>query len=150
MHSIGLLSLDLPQTDAQLTHTLSHVTAGLKFNDMGMRNPFTKKPMLLHEPDLLMQSRNLCFPLRVVIAKDSKKTLDGFWLPYNQFNSGNVSRALDCCPIKVSYPSDMKLQWGALDKGGAAKAKEQFCRECPCSSSTLHAPQDGYKVQLMQ
>lgn len=142
------VELGLTSDGAQLTHTLSHVTAGLKFNDMGMRNPFTKQPMLLHEPDSLVQSRNLCFPLRVVIAKDSKKTLNGFRLLYNQFNSGNVSEALDCYPIKMSYPGDMKLQWGALDKGGAAKVKEQFCYVCPCSSSTLHAPQDASKCSL--
>lgn len=75
------VELGLTSDCAQLTHTLSHVTAGLKFNDMGMRNPFTKQSMLLHDPDSLVQSRNLCFPLRVVIAKDSKKTLNGFRQP---------------------------------------------------------------------
>lgn len=48
----------------------------------------------------------------------------------------------------MSYPGDMKLQWGALDKGGAAKVKEQFCYVCPCSSSSLHTPQDASKCSL--
>ena len=125
-----------------------HVCAGLKFNDIGMRNPFTKQPMLLHEPDSLVQSRNLCFPLRVVIAKDSKKTLDGFRSLYNKFSSGEVSTALDCRPIKMSYPGDMKLQWGALNKGGAAKVKEQFCYVFSCTLSLLHTPQDASKYDL--
>lgn len=42
----------------------------------------------------------------------------------------------------------MKLQWGALDKGGAAKVKEHFCYVCPCQSSTLHVPQDWSKCEL--
>jgi hypothetical protein len=142
------VELGLTSDGAQLTHTLSHVCAGLKFNDIGMRNPFTKQPMLLHEPDSLVQSRNLCFPLRVVIAKDSKKTLEGFRSLYNKFNSGEVSTSLGCCPIKMSYPGDMKLQWGALDKGGAAKVKEQFCYVCSCTSSSLHTPQDASKCDL--
>lgn len=110
------VELGLASDGAQLTHTLSHVAAGLKY--MGMRNPFTKQPLLLHEPDSLVQSRSLCFPLRVVIAKDNKKTLDGFRFLYNEFSSGNVSTALQCCPLKMSYPGNMKLQWGALDQGG--------------------------------
>ena len=68
----------LASDGAQLTNTISHVAAGLKFNDMALCDPFTKQPLLLHGPDSLVQSRNLCFPLCIVIAKDSKKTLDGF------------------------------------------------------------------------
>jgi hypothetical protein len=93
---------------------------------MGLRDPFTKCPLLLHEPKSLVQSRNLCFPLRIVIAKDSKKTRDGFRGLYESFNSGKVAEALHCHPFKMSFPGDMKLQWGALDKGGAAKVKEMF------------------------
>ena len=127
---------------AQLTNTLSHVAAGLKFNDMAMCDPITKLPLLLHGPDSLVQSRNLCFPLRIVIAKDNKATLDSFRPLYNQFRSGHVAASLRCHSFKMSFPGDMKLQWGALDNGGAAKVKEKFCFICPCRSSTLHVPRD--------
>jgi hypothetical protein len=85
---------------AQLTNTISHVAAGLKFNDMALCDPFTKQPLLLHGPDSLVQSRNLCFPLRIVIAKDSKKTLDGFRPLYNVFNSGTVAEALGLLSVQ--------------------------------------------------
>jgi hypothetical protein len=136
------VDLALTSDGAQLTNTICHVAAGLKFNDMGICNPFTKHPLLLHEPDSLLQSQNLCFPLRIVIAKDNMKTLNGFRALYNKFNDGEVARALFCQSFKMSFPGDMKLQWGALDDGGAAKVKEKFCYICPCRSSTLHAPQD--------
>ena len=45
---------------------------------------------LLMGPDSLVQSRNLCFPRGIVIAKDNKATLDGFRPLYNQFKSGEV------------------------------------------------------------
>jgi hypothetical protein len=142
------VELGLSSDGAQLTHTISHVAAGLKFNDMAIRDPITKCPLLLHEPDSLVQSRNLCFPLRIVIAKDSKKTLDGFRPLYDMFNSGKVSEALSVCPFKMSFPGDMKLQWGALNDGGAAKVKKNFCYICPCQSSSLHVPQDKTKCHL--
>ncbi|KAI2505590.1 hypothetical protein MHU86_8832 [Fragilaria crotonensis] len=142
------VELGLASDGAQLTNTISHVAAGLKFNDVAMRDPITKQPMLLHSPDSLVQSRNLCFPLRIVIAKDSKKTLEGFRSLYKSFNAGEVAEALECRPFKMSFPGDMKLQWSALDEGGAAKVKEKFCYICPCRSSTIHIPQDKTKCPL--
>ena len=94
---------------------------------MAMRDPMTKSPLLLHGPDSLVQSRNLYFPLRIVIAKDNKATLDGFRPLYNQFKTGEVATALKCRQFKLSFPADMKLQWGALGNGGAAKVQENFC-----------------------
>jgi len=67
------IELGIASDGAQLTNTISHVAAGLKFNDYGLCDPATKLPLLLHEPDSLVQSRQLCFPVRVVIAKDNKK-----------------------------------------------------------------------------
>ena len=110
--------------------------------NMAMRDPITKVPLLLHGSDSLVQSRNLCFPLCIVIAKENKATLDGFRPLYKQFRSGQVAEALQCCSFKMLFIGNMKLQWCALDNGGAAKVKETFCFICPCRSSTLHVPRD--------
>jgi hypothetical protein len=142
------VELALTCDGAQLTQTISHVMAGLKFNDVGLRDPLTKLLMFLHNPDSLVQSRNLCFPLRIVIDKDGKATLNGFRPLFWMFSSGEVSRLLGCLPFKLSFPGDMKHQWGALDNGGAAKVKEQFCFICPCRSSTLHVPQDESQCRI--
>jgi hypothetical protein len=142
------VKLGLTSDGAQLTNTLSHVPAGLKLNDTAICNPLTKCPLLLHEPDSLVQRRYLCFPLRIVIAKDSKKTLDGFRTLYDMFSSGEVSRALQCHSFKMSFPGDMKLQWGALNDGVAAKVKEKFCFICPCRSANSHVPQDKSMCSL--
>jgi hypothetical protein len=48
----------------------------------------------------------------------------------------------------MSFQGDMKLQWGALDDGGAAKVKEAFCYICSCQSSTIHVPQDKMLCNL--
>ena len=99
-----------------------------------LRNPITKW-------ESLVQSRNLCFPLRIVIAKDSKKTLDGFWQFYSNFSTGAIALALNCKDFKMSFSGDMKLQWQALNAGGAAKVKEKFCFAFSSRSKTLHVPQ---------
>jgi hypothetical protein len=142
------IELALTSDGAQLTNTLSHVAAGLKFHDMATRDPLTKSPLLLHGQDSLVQSRNLCFPLRIVIAKDNKATLNGFRPLYNQFRNGEVATALQWQAFKMSFPGNMKLQWGALDNGGAAKVKEKFCYICACRSSTLHVPTDKSRCDI--
>ena len=136
------VELALTSDGAQLTNTISHVAAGLKFNDRTLCNPISKMPMLLHEPESLVQSRNLYFPLQIVITKDSEKTLDGFRSLYLKFSSGEIARDLQYHASKMSFPGDIKLQWAALAAGGAAKVKELFCFICSCRSSTLHVPQD--------
>ena len=52
------LELSITSDGAQLTHTISHVMAGIKLNDVGMRDPVTKRPLVLHGPNSLVQSRN--------------------------------------------------------------------------------------------
>jgi hypothetical protein len=83
--------------------------------------------MLLHSPDSLVQSRNLCFPLRIVIAKDSKMTLDGFRSLYKSFNNGSVSQAMECQEFKITFTGDMKMQWAALNKRGASEGGGDEC-----------------------
>jgi hypothetical protein len=77
----GLWIWDLHQmVHSQLTNSISHVTAGLKFNAMVLRYPISKEPLLLHNPDPLVQSRSHCFPIRMVIALDNKKP----WMAFDR------------------------------------------------------------------
>ena len=94
-------------------------------------------------------SHTLCFPRRVVIATDNKATLDGFRDLYGILQNVEVADGLQCQPFQMSYPGVLKLQWGALDNGGAATVKEEFCYICLCrSSSTPHLPQDKSKCRI--
>jgi hypothetical protein len=136
------IDLSLTSDGAQLTNTVSHVTAGLKLNDMASCDPRTKEPLLLHEPGSLVQSRKLDFPYRRIIAKDGKKSMNGFRPLCGAFTSGVIARSLGCLPFNMSCPGDMKLQWMVLGCGGAAKVKEKFCFVCSCRSATLPVPQD--------
>jgi hypothetical protein len=142
------VELGLASDGAQLTNTISHVAVDLKFYDIAMRDRITEQPVLLHRPNSLVQNRNLGFPLRTIIAEDSKKTLEGFQSLYKSFDAGDVTEALECRPFKTSFPGVMKLQWGALDEGNAAKVKEKYCSICPCRLSTIHVPKDKKKCPL--
>ena len=95
----------VPTTPTGSNTSLSH-----QRNDMALCNPLTKYPLLLHELDSLVQSCNLCFPLRIVIAKDSKKTLHGFRPLYMKFRSGEIAAALN-----DNSSLEMQLEQGGVD-----------------------------------
>ena len=71
------VELVLTSDSAQLTNSILHVAVGLlKCNDMvAICGRSQKNPLLRHKPDSLVQIRNLCFPLGIVIAKDNKRLL---------------------------------------------------------------------------
>jgi hypothetical protein len=148
------VELGISYDGAQLFNTVLHVAVGLMFNDVAMRDPTIKSQCYFIFPDSLVPSRNLCFPLRIVIAKDDNKTLEGFRSLYDSVNTGDVAEALDCQPFKMLFPGNMKLQWGALDEGSAAKVKEKFCPIIIHSNSTgqdkmsVEHKQKGCKLQV--
>lgn len=48
----------------------------------------------------------------------------------------------------MSHPGNMKHHWGAIGRDEPAKVKSQFRFVCPCTSETLHAPQDPLNCDL--
>ena len=133
------VELALTSDGAQLTNNITHVSAGMKFHEMAVRDPFTKELLCFHDPDSLVQSRNNSFISRMVIGDDNKTTNEGFRPLFGNFISGRVAAALNFQPFKISCPADMKAQWMALGEGGAAKIKAFFVifahadrRHCIC------------------
>jgi hypothetical protein len=57
---------------ADLSHNMSHITAGItKINDHRVIDPISGIPIGFQ--DLMkMQSRKLCYPVKILIAKDAK------------------------------------------------------------------------------
>ena len=58
-----------------LTKSISHVTVGIKFVDRIALN-LTTRLLILKSNDLIDQSRELCFPMTVVIVKDCQSMYD--------------------------------------------------------------------------
>jgi len=62
---------------AQLSKNIMHVTYGFKMADHGAFCPFSKKPLFCGNEDTAsMQSRNNCFPLKIVMEQESNKIVD--------------------------------------------------------------------------
>ncbi len=62
---------------AQLSKNITHVTYGFKMADHGALCPFSKKPLFGgNENEASVQSRNNCFPLKIVMERESNKIVE--------------------------------------------------------------------------
>ncbi len=126
---------------ADLSRNISHVTAGIKINDPRAVDPISGIPIGM-EDSTKVQSRELCFPLKVLIAKDTKSLYHKYFADFFAFfkqvqetGFGEFTR-----PFIVSSPQDLSSFWKCYNKGGACKQRIEFCHICPCRSAEVHLP----------
>ncbi len=126
---------------AQLSKNITHVTYGFKMADRGAICPFLKKPLFGgNEDDASMQSRNNCFPLKIVMERESNDIVDlmrpiisvvkSMTVPGHKWMGGNKH-------IIAPMNSDMSMTWKIFQVGGAAKRDTQPCHCCPILSKDL-------------
>jgi len=126
---------------AQLSKNITHVTYGFKMADRGAFCPFSKKPLFCGNEDAAsVQSRNNCFPLKIVMERESNKIVDlmrpiisavkNMAAPGKKWMGANQ-------PIHAPLNSDMSATWKIFQVGGAAKRDEQPCHCCAIRSNDL-------------
>jgi hypothetical protein len=74
----------------------------------------------------------------VILAKYNKGTYDKYFHDIFAFCDKVRTTSINGCnPFHISEPQDMKSTQIVLDRGGAAKLKENFCHLCYCISTNL-------------
>jgi ribosomal protein L37AE/L43A len=91
----------------------------------------------------LVQSPNLCFPFKVVVASDTKslykERIADFFKYFKNIKDKQVGDYPAGTFDSVS-PQDGSSLWKALDRGGACKVKKEFCPYCACRSAKWVQP----------
>jgi hypothetical protein len=126
---------------ADLSRNITHVTAGIKINDPRAIDPVSGIPIGM-EDSAKVQSRELCFPAKILISKDTKTLYDKYFADFfaffreaNESGFGEFAR-----PFSISSPQDLSSHWKCTKKGGACKRKIEFCHLCACRSNECHVP----------
>jgi hypothetical protein len=123
-----------------LAWKLSHVSAGIKFCDERTINPLSGE--LLFGPTGFdkVQSRNVCYPLHVHIAKDNKEfyttKLAPFFSQLNDFEDAYGGG------LKFGHPQDMFSHQKCLGQGGAMKNVTYACHLCSIHRDDLNTPNE--------
>jgi hypothetical protein len=130
LEAFGLLSIAKEKSvcvtqsidGAQLvSKNLSHTTGGFKIGDPCARCPFTKKLVLHDLEGCNAQSRSYCFPLTIVMNKETNKSFRLFEPMFQFFEDctkPDTNRLQDLKPLRVCVNCDMSAQWKGLCKGG--------------------------------
>jgi hypothetical protein len=126
---------------ADLSRNISHVTAGIKINDRRAIDPLTGIPIGFQDSTKL-QSRELCWPVKILIAKDTKVLYKDYFTDFFEFFKGVEENGFGefTRPFIVSSPQDLSSFWKVYKKGGACKQKIEFCHICSCKSTQCYLP----------
>jgi hypothetical protein len=129
---------------ADLSRNITHVTAGIKIIDPRAIDPRSGLPIGM-VGSTKVQSRELCFVFKIVLAKDNKNLYNTM---FNDFFDWFKTVALNGFGeyqngFSVTSPQDESSFWKSLKRGGAAKVKTYFCRCCACTSDNIERPRQG-------
>jgi hypothetical protein len=126
---------------ADLSRNISHVTAGIKMNDPRAIDPKTGIP-IGQDNSMPVQSRELCYPFKILIAKDTKELYNTSFADFFSFFKQVDERGFGDFhkPFNVSAPHDLSSFWKSLKKGGGCKTKTLFCHCCSLTKERVHLP----------
>jgi hypothetical protein len=113
---------------ADISKFVSHVTAGIKILDPRAIDPISHLPIGL-EGSKKVQSRDLCFPFKVLLIRDTKTLYQEHFKDFfDVFSKLNLEGGFELGnnPISVSSPQDMSSMWKALGWDGGCKVKTFF------------------------
>jgi hypothetical protein len=132
-----LITLD----GADLSCNVTHVTAGVKINDPRSIDPLSGLSIGVQN-SRKVQSRELCFPFKSLLAKDSKKLYNNHFRDFIDYFKSVQANGLDggAIRIDVSSPQDPLPFWKALKHGSACKVAKDFCHCCACTSAEVVLP----------
>ena len=129
----------------------NHVTYGLKAGDKASICPMTGQPIFASQDKACIQTRNACFPVKIVLGKETKQMYQEFKHlfdllkgsedgddPENNFVSGLLSA--DFKPLKIGVNCDYSAVWKGLCRGGAVKRFKLPCTCCAIKDAELVEP----------
>ena len=137
---------------SNLTKNLSNLTYGFKIADRAAIDSFTKKPLFLSsgttstlcgETRVLLLSWNLCFPLRIMMCRETKEAYKHFkhlFLKFRTFSFAKSELFKDFKDLDIKTNTDMSATWKILGVGGAAKREKYPCHCCSIYSDDLSVP----------
>ena len=119
-----------------LAWKLSHVSAGIKFCDERTTDPLSGRLLFGDSGFEKIQSRNVCYPLHVHIAKDNREfyatELTPFYKDINDLEDAHEGR------LKFGHPQDLYLHQKCMGVGGAMKNKTYACHLCNIHKDDLN------------
>jgi hypothetical protein len=144
------LEVAITTDGSMLAHLINLVMVGYKLIDPAAKDPKTGKPLLdpTDPKNSKYQSRDLCFPLMMLLGKETKEMYTANIKPvYDEFLKSSIEGEPNLMtpgylPFVCACPGDMSCHWKATLVGGGAKVKTRFCINCCCTSDEISTPSE--------
>jgi hypothetical protein len=132
----------------ELAWQLTQVSAGIKICDERALNPLTGQRLFGDSGYEKVQSRYVCFPLYVHIARDNKE----FYLTHLESFFQELNDIKDAYPLGLQFTqgADMCSLQKNLKRGGAMKNKNFGCYCCNIYKSDLARPNSTHCDDCIQ
>jgi hypothetical protein len=128
---------------AIITTNISMVAAGVKVCDPQAQCPFPKRFLLDKDTPGGLQSRNNCFPLQVMIGKETQETFKEFTDMFNFFDrceSAATNPLEGYQPLDVKVNCDVAATWRGTSKCGSVEVNLMPCHCCSIGYVQLTEP----------
>ena len=130
---------------ASISKNLSIIAGGIKVTDRAARCPITSRPLLDNPFTMSAQSRNLCFPFKIMMGRETKETFTSFASLFKFLDDLSEASTLPAAmtgfqPFSCMTNCDLSAQWKGLCNGGAAKVHTLPCTGCATESDGLATP----------
>jgi hypothetical protein len=129
---------------ALITTNMHHTTYGLKMIDKAAYDPVSKRLIYGSADSSTLQSRNNCFPLMIVLKRETKELLKEFTPIMKEVHNQSVVGPMNSLgpfhPIKTAFDSDMSATWKLCGKGGAMKRELHPCHCCAIHDTCIALP----------
>ena len=124
--TIGGVCIAVTLDSADLSRNITHVTAGIKIVDPRAVDPISGIPIGL-DGSKKLQSRELCIPFKIVLAKDNKNLYDTQFTDFFAFFKLIGEEDHGCFKkFNIVSPQDCLSFWKTLKRGGACRNKTEF------------------------
>ncbi len=111
---------------ACITNNLHHTTYGVKMADILARDPKTKQLIYGNTNKTCLQSKHYCFPLKMILARESKEVISKFENIMKELKNLTCSEGAKkwlngAKPIRSLLNADMSAFWKILERGHGVK-----------------------------
>jgi hypothetical protein len=134
------VKINLSLDGTRLSKRYVHVTLGFKISNIAAHDVYTLRPLFASQDPLLLQSRNLCIPVKIIMKKEIKEVYGEFKQIFQHFHHLVSTKSetglppdspfteAGFKPLKLAIHCDMSACWKLFGVSGATKVHTS----CPC------------------
>jgi hypothetical protein len=138
------IALNVAIDGSRITSNLHHTTFGVKMVDRAACDPVTGQLIYGSQSATTVQSRDYCFPLKIVLSPESGevfKSFEDIMKRVKDLTNEEISKKYlnGAKPPEIHFNADLSAQWKLIGRGYGCKSRDGHpCHVCAIHDRDLH------------